>query len=297
MMSATTEIAPGYWRPPSRLAAPAAMAFPAVGFLVVFLVIPALTLLSYSVLVQSPTGEIGLPLTLNNFQRLLGSPTYRGILFNTVFIAGCSTVFAILLAYPLAMTVAYGRPLLSRLTMVAVVAPLVVSVIVRSYGWQLLLGNGPAGVVNFVLSSVGLPPFVKILNSKWAVVVASVHVYLPLLVLPLAASLGRIPPNLIEAARMLGAPSWRAFFGITLPLSYPGLLAGATVVFTLTAGSFITPQMLGGTDGMVLGVLLEQQVNTVYDWPMSAAIATLMVAIALTVHFITHRVMNARPTR
>jgi putative spermidine/putrescine transport system permease protein len=93
--------------------------------------------------------------------------------------------------------------------------------------------------------------------------------------------LGRINPSLNEAARMLGAPAWRAFLRVTLPLSVPGLLAGLTIVFSLTAASYVTPQMVGGSRGLMLGVLLEQQINTSFDWPMAAAIAAVMVAIAL----------------
>jgi putative spermidine/putrescine transport system permease protein len=118
--------------------------------------------------------------------------------------------------------------------------------------------------------------------TEWATVIASVHVFLPLMVLPLAASLGRINPSLNEAARMLGAPAWRAFLRITLPLSTPGLIAGLTIVFSLTAASYVTPQMVGGNRGLMLGVLLEQQINTSFDWPMASAIAAVMVAIALT---------------
>ena len=161
-------------------------------------------------------------------------------------------------------------------------SPLVVSVIVRTYGWQLLLGNSATGGLNWLLHALGAGPTpVRVMYSEWAVVIASVHVFLPLMVLPLSASLGRINPSLNEAARMLGAPAWRAFLRVTLPLSMPGLVAGLTIVFSLTAGSYVTPQMVGGTRGLMLGVLLEQQINTAFHWPMAAAIAAVMVTIAL----------------
>jgi putative spermidine/putrescine transport system permease protein len=180
------------------------------------------------------------------------------------------------------MVIAYGRPLASRVTMILVVAPLVVSVIVRSYGWQLVLGNSNTGVLNWILAALGAGPApVKVLYTEWAIVIASVHVFLPLMVLPLSASLGRINPSLNEAARVLGAPAWRAFLRITLPLSMPGLIAGLTIVFSLTAASYVTPEMVGGNRGLMLGVLLEQQINTAFDWPMAAAIAVVMAAIAL----------------
>jgi putative spermidine/putrescine transport system permease protein len=259
-----------------------ALLFPALAFLTVFLVLPSLILLGYSVLTQSQSGDISLPLSAASYQRLIVSPAYRNVVMTTLRVASFTALFTSVLAYPLAMVIAYGRPVASRVTTIMVVAPLVVSVIVRSYGWQLLLGNSNTGVLNWILAALGAGPApVKVLYTEWAIVIASVHVFLPLMVLPLSASLGRINPSLNEAARVLGAPAWRAFLRITLPLSMPGLIAGLTIVFSLTAASYVTPEMVGGNRGLMLGVLLEQQINTAFDWPMAAAIAVVMAAIAL----------------
>jgi putative spermidine/putrescine transport system permease protein len=269
-------------RPLPRSAAGLALLLPALIFLVVFIVLPSVILLSYSVLTQSQGGDISLPLTAGSYERLVFSATYRRVIMLTLRVALVTSFLTALLAYPAAMVIAYGKPILSRITMILVVAPLVVSVIVRTYGWQLMLNNSPTGVLNWMLHALGTGPTpVRVLYTEWATVIASVHVFLPLMVLPLSASLGRINPSLNEAARILGAPAWRAFLRVTLPLSLPGLVAGVTIVFSLTAGSYVTPQMLGGTRGLMLGVLLEQQINTSFDWPMAAAIAAVMVAIAL----------------
>jgi putative spermidine/putrescine transport system permease protein len=269
-------------RPLPRSAVGLALLLPALIFLVVFLVLPAVILLSYSVLTQSQGGDISLPLTGGSYERLVFSATYRRVVLLTLRVALVTSLFTALLAYPAAMVIAYGKPMFSRITMILVVAPLVVSVIVRTYGWQLMLSNSPTGVVNWMLHALGTGPTpVRVLYTEWATVIASVHVFLPLMVLPLSASLGRINPSLNEAARILGAPAWRAFLRVTLPLSLPGLVAGVTIVFSLTAGSYVTPQMLGGTRGLMLGVLLEQQINTSFDWSMASAIAAVMVVIAL----------------
>lgn len=258
------------------------MVLPALAFLLVFLVLPSLTLFSYSVQTQAGDGSIGLPLTLGNFQHLLFTPAYQQTVLLTLRVSLWTSAISVLLAYPLAMAVAYGNRIMSSITLVLVVMPLVVSVIVRTYGWELLLGNSATGVVNSILATLGAPPaLLHVMFTEWAVIIASVHVFLPLMVLPIAASLGRINPSLSEAARMLGAPGWRAFLDITLPLSMPGLMAGLTIVFSLTASSYVTPTILGGTRGAMLGNLLEQQVTTTYDWAMAAAIATVMVAITL----------------
>ncbi|WP_409076551.1 ABC transporter permease (plasmid) [Pantoea sp. C3] len=260
------------------------MALPSVSFLFFFMALPAVILLSYSVMTQSESGSIGLPLTLEHYHRLFTGDTYLGILYQTMFIAVATSLLSILMAYPLALTIIGGSKLMSRITIIVVVAPLMVSVIVRTYGWEILLSNGPQGGVNYLIHQLGFSTLLQLLNTKWAVIIASAHVFLPLLVLPLASSLARIKPGYLEAARMLGASSIVTFLRITVPLSLPGLMAGVTIVFTLTSASYITPAMIGGPNGMMLGVLLEQQVNTVYDWPMGAAIGFVMVAIALTGH-------------
>src|SRR5260370_1037314 len=222
-----------------RSAVGMALLLPALVFLIVFLVLPSLILLGYSVLHQSQGGDISLPLTLASYERLIFSATYRRVDLLTLRVAFFTSLFTSLLAYPAAMVIAYGRPVFSRITMILVVAPLVVSVIVRTYGWQLLLGNSPTGGLNWLLHAFGTGPTpVQVMYSEWAVVIASVHVFLPLMARPLSASLGPITPSLNEAARMLGAPAWRAFLRGTLPLSMPGLVAG------LALGCSLPPRAL-----------------------------------------------------
>jgi putative spermidine/putrescine transport system permease protein len=114
--------------------------------------------------------------------------------------------------------------------------------------------------------------------------VGSVHVFLPMMVLPLSAALGKINPAVEEAARTLGASSLDVFRRVTLPLSLPGLAVGATLVFSLTASSFVTPALLGGNFAKMLGTLVEEQILTVFDWPFGAAIATLLTALVMIVN-------------
>jgi len=120
------------------------------------------------------------------------------------------------------------------------------------------------------------------------------HVFFPMMVLPLASALGRIDPRLEDAARTLGATSWRTFRKVTLPLSLPGLAVGCTLVFSLTAGSFVTPAILGGTGATMLGMLVDQQILVVYDWPFGATVATVLVAIVLVVNAVSMRALDRR---
>lgn len=275
------------------------MVLPATVFLLAFFVVPAAVLFSYSVLTQPKDGSIGLPLTLAHYAHLIETPLYLTVLLVTLRVSLWTAGLAVLLGYPVALAVVRGSPQVGRIVTIILVAPLVVSIVVRTYGWQLVLANGPAGVVNWLLHGVGFGPApVRVMYSETAVVIGSLHVFLPMMVLPLASSLARINPALEEAARTLGAPSWRVFWRVTVPLSIPGLVAGFTIVFSLTAASYVTPAILGGNYAQMLGNLLEQQVVTVYDWPFSAAIAVVMVALTFAVNgfsvFVVERRLRAR---
>jgi len=277
---------------PTRLT-PVALLLPSLLFLAAFFALPALGLVSYSVLTQAPDGTVGLPLTLEHYRHFFATPLYARVLRTTLEISLITTALAIVLGYPVALVMVRSPPPIRQAITIIVIAPLVVSVVVRTYGWQLILGNGPTGILNWLLLNSGIAKSqVALLYSETAVVIGSLHVFFPMMVLPLASTLGKIDPRLEDAARTLGATAWRTFRRITLPLSLPGLTVGCTLVFSLTAGSFVTPAILGGTSGQMLGVLVEQQILVVYNWPFGAAVATVLVAIVLGANVVSVRLLD-----
>lgn len=274
---------------------PAALLMPSLLFLALFFALPALGLISYSFLTQADDGTAGLPLTLEHYRHFFATPLYLQVLLTTLKISLVTTAVAIILAYPVALVMVRSAPVIRQAITVIVIAPLVVSVVVRTYGWQLILGNGPTGILNWLLLNSGIIKSpIALLYSETAVVIGSLHVFFPMMVLPLASALGKIDPKIEDAARTLGATTWRTFRRVTLPLSLPGLTVGCTLVFSLTAGSFVTPAILGGTAGQMLGVLVEQQILIVYNWPFGAACATVLVAIVLAVNFASIRILDRR---
>jgi putative spermidine/putrescine transport system permease protein len=274
---------------------PAVLLAPSLLFLAVFFALPALTLVLYSVMTQAADGTIGLPLTLAHYQHFFTTSVYSRVLLTTLRISLWTTAAAALLAYPVALVMMRSPPVLRQAITMIVIAPLIVSVVVRTYGWQLILGNGPTGILNWLLLSIGLAKKpVALLYSEAAVVIGSLHVFFPMMVLPVASALGRIDPRLEDAARTLGATAWRSFRRITLPLSLPGLAVGCTLVFSLTAGSFVTPAILGGTGAQMLGMLVDQQMLVVYDWPFGATVASVLVALVLAVNIVSMRVLDRR---
>jgi putative spermidine/putrescine transport system permease protein len=274
---------------------PVLLLAPSLLFLGVFFALPAVGLVAYGLLTQAADGTVGLPFTLAHYQHFFGTALYSRVLLITLRISLCTTLAATLLAYPTALVMTRSGPRVRRLITMIVIAPLIVSVVVRTYGWQLILANGPTGIVNWLLLTIGLARApVRLLYTEAAVIIGSLHVFFPLMVLPLVSALGKIDPRLEDAARTLGAGAWRTFRRITLPLSLPGLAVGCGLVFSLTAGSFVTPAILGGTGAQMLGMLVDQQILVVYDWPFGATVATVLVAIVLAVNALSNRVLRRR---
>ena len=166
-----------------------------------------------------------------------------------------------------------------------VLAPLLINVVVRTYAWRVILANGENGVLNWTLAHFGLGP-VQLLYTEWAIIIGSVHVFLPMMVLPLSAALGKINPAVEEAARTLGASSFAVFRRVTLPLGVPRPRRRLPpLVFSLTAPSlFVTPALLGGNFAKMLGPLVQEQILSVFDWPFGAAIATLLTVLVMIVN-------------
>lgn len=289
---------PKLWRAALLHAGMLLLILPMTLFLVLFFLLPALNLLSYSVLTQNVQGIIGTPFTLAHFRKFFTVELYLRVLWTTLRISFWTCVYTTILAYPVAIAIVSSRSWVSRIISLIVVAPLVVSVVVRAYGWQLILMNGPGGALNWLLLHAGIiKEPLKIIYTQAAVVIGQVHINLPMMVLPLAAAIGKINPNLRDAARTLGAPWWRVFLHVTLPLSLPGLVAGIIIVFSLTAGAFVTPVVLGGPSSLMLGNVIEEQIFTVFDWPFGAVISCILIVIVLVLNAGLIRLVEGRAFR
>lgn len=274
------------------------LALPLLIFLLVFFFLPAINLLAFSVMTQDAKGIVARPFTLAHYERFFAAALYTKVLWNTLRISLVTSLVAMILAYPVALVMVRSRPAITQALTLIVIAPLIVSVVVRSYGWSLILGNGPNGLLNYALMGLGLIEApISLLYTEVAVVIGSLHVFFPMMVLPLASALGKIDGSLEQAARTLGATWVSVFLRVVLPLSLPGLIAGFTLVFSLTASSYVTPAILGGTNAQMLGNLVEQQIFAVYDWPFGATIASLLVGIVLIVNITSMRLLEGRRLR
>ncbi|OHV80531.1 ABC transporter permease [Rhizobium sp. LCM 4573] len=276
-----------------RLFAPGMLILPLLIFLLIFFFIPAIRLMVFSVMTQDIKGVIGTPFTLAHYIRFFEVDLYRKVLWATIRISLITSVLAAILAYPVATVLVRGNIITTRIITLIVIAPLAVSVVVRAYGWQLILGNGPTGLLNYMLMNLGITESpLALLFSDAAVIIGSLHIFFPMMVLPLSSALGKIDPNLQQAARTLGAPAWKVFLRITFPLSLPGLVAGFTLVFSLASASYVIPALIGGPGSQMLGNMVEQQVLAVYDWPFGATIATILIFIVILINAISMKLLG-----
>src|SRR5258705_5143751 len=226
---------------------------------------------------------------LHNYSTLFSKSLYVEVLLRTMRIAASVTLCSLLLGYPLAYYMSFHAGVSKDLLYQFVIVPLWVSYLVRGYAWKTILGS--EGVLNGFLQYIHLTkePVSFFLYSPFAVVLMLTHIYTPFVFLPLYASLEHIPRNLVEASHDLGAGSRATFFRVILPLSLPGLLAGATFAFLLTLGDFLAPLLVGGPSSIMIANIVQSLFGTAYDWPLGAAISVCILLLTLSLLFFTER--------
>jgi spermidine/putrescine transport system permease protein len=226
---------------------------------------------------------------LRNYQTLLSNPVYVGVLFRTMRIAASVTLFSLLLGYPLAYYLSFYAGPRKELLYQLVIVPLWVSYLVRGYAWKTILGSD--GVLNGFLQYLHIThePVGYLLYSPFAVVLMLTHIYTPFVFLPIYAALEHIPRPLVEASQDLGAKPRATFFRVILPLSMPGLLAGATFAFVLSLGDFLAPLLVGGPSGTMIANIVQSLFGAAYDWPLGASISVCILIITVSLLFMTER--------
>src|SRR6202162_2250475 len=226
---------------------------------------------------------------LQNYAKLFQNPVYATVLLRTARIAASVTILSLLLGYPLAYYMSFHAGIRKDLLYQLVIVPLWVSYLVRGYAWKTILGS--EGVLHGFLQYLHTTqsPVSFFLFSPFAVLLMLTHIYTPFVFLPLYASLEHIPRNLIEASHDLGATPRSTFFRIILPLSLPGLLAGATFAFVLSLGDFLAPLLVGGPSSIMIANIVQSLFGTAYDWPPGAAISVCILLLTVTLPFLTER--------
>lgn len=264
---------------------------PGLLFTAVFVVVPLLLVLSYSFFDRGRFGGVEYTFNLDNFTRAF-SPTFRDVLVSSLGIAAAATVIALAIGYPVAYAIARLPERWRLIALILVVIPFWTNFLIRIYAWLILLNT--QGVLNDLLVSWGLvDDRLDLLYTKGAVIVGLVYVYLPLMILPIYASVARLDGQLTEASSDLGASRLVGFLKVTLPLSLPGVITGCIFVFVPSLGNFVVPELLGGGKTVMVGNLVRDQFLKARDWPFGATLALVMV-VMLVLLFVLQSVVSRR---
>jgi len=219
-------------------------------------------------------------LSLRGYALLFTDSLYIATYLNSVKMALISTACCVLIGYPMAYYIARSSPSVRNVLLLGVILPFWTSLLLRVYAWVGILRND--GLLNNLLLWLGvIDTPLEIYRTDLAVYIGLVYAYLPFFILPLYANLVKLDVRLLEAAYDLGARPWRAFLTITLPLSMPGVVAGAMLVFIPTVGEYVIPEMLGGADTLMMGRVMWNEFFNNADWPMAAAVTVVMVGLLL----------------
>ena len=259
---------------------------PAGALVLATIALPLMIVCAYSFLTRGAYGGVEHPFTLENYQRLF-DPLYGIIFLRSFWIAAISTLLCLVFGFPLALFIAQSGKR-KDLYLNLVILPFWTSFLIRTYAWMFLLRD--TGLINTVLQSLHLirEPL-PLLYNDGAVILGLVYAYLPFTVLPIYATLERLDKTLLEAAADLGARPFDALLRVTIPLSKPGLIAGAVLVFVPCLGTYLTSDLLGGSKTILIGNLVQDQFTSARDWPFGAAASLALMAMAVILLFAMRR--------
>ncbi|MBR9883955.1 MAG: ABC transporter permease [Oceanospirillales bacterium] len=282
------------WLQPLMLLSPTTL------FLLVFFCGPLAIMVTYSLLEPGIYGGVEWTFYDQNYGRIFGwadglyeefDPIYLETFAKSVRLALITVATTLLICYPAAFWISRLPSRTRSICMFLITLPFFVSMIVRLYAWLLILR--PTGVINQLLMSLGLiSEPLEMMYTEGAVIVGMTYIFLPFMFLPIYASIEKLPGSLIEASQDLGASPVRTFFRVILPLTLPGVISGAIIVFIPSLGNFIVPGLLGGAKVMMVGNLIEQQFLYARNWPFGAALSFMIMAAMLFLLLIYVRVQS-----
>jgi len=263
---------------------------PAMLFFSAFFLLPLIALGFRSFF--ETTGAGAWTFSLATYQEIFTDPYHLGLMWRTVKLSAITTCVSLLLAFPVALHLRQMSSRMRALVTLAVLSPLLTSVIVRTLAWLVLLG--PQGTINRALISIGWQPY-QLMYNDVGVVIGLTHVFLGYMILSLMATLDRVDDNILLAASNLGANRWAVLWHVIIPLSLPGMLTGAVLVFTMSASTYATPVLLGGSKAKVLAAEIYDLAINYLEFGMAAGMAVvLLLGVASMVFCVTRYVEGGR---
>lgn len=252
---------------------------PAIFWLVVFFIAPLFIVTFMSLMSRGTGGLPVMPLTTTHYERVF--TTFSGVLNRSLWLSFLAMSITLLIGYPMAFYIrTRTHSWVKNIALFLVILPFWTNFLVRTYAWRFILGR--EGVINNFLMDANLisEPLV-LLNTEFAVLVGLVYGFLPFMVLPIYASIERFDFKFVEAAQDLGASNWSVFWRVMLPMTLPGVLAGCVLVFIPSIGSYVTSDLLGGTQGLMIGNLLAGQFKASGNFPLGAALSVVILSLVV----------------
>jgi len=253
---------------------------PLFTYFIIFFFVPLFILFVYSFWRKTSTGLIP-TFTLFNYLSIFSRKLYPIVILRSIRIGFLTSIICVSLSYPVAYSLTFKYKKLQDFVLYLILISLFSSYLVRVYAWKTILGYN--GLFNQVLKYLGIieEPLAFLLYSPTAVLITLVFIFTPYTILPIFSSLQNISVDLIEVARDLGASSLQTFYKVTLPLSMPGVITGFIFSFVLAAGDYVTPQMVGGTEGLMVGRVIQDQFGMTYNWPFGSALAYFTIFLLI----------------
>ncbi|WP_028547094.1 ABC transporter permease [Paenibacillus taiwanensis] len=264
---------------------------PVVLWLSFFMVIPMLAVIFVSFMQRDNLGNIVWTFSLDNYARFF-EPLYLGIYWDTIWLSVLTTVFCLLLSYPLAYYMTTLGPKAQKFWLIGITVPFWINFLIRTYAWIILLRT--QGVVNSLLMDIGLiSEPLQMLYTQGAVLLGMVYTFIPYMVLPIYVSLEQMDKRLLEASSDLGASRWRSFWHITLPQTKSGMMTGSVLVFVTTTGMFVVADILGGAKSQMISNIIQNQFLGARDWPFGSALSVIFVISSLVIIGLFNRALRS----
>ena len=264
-------------------------------WLIFFVLIPNLLVLTVSFLTRDGSDFYALPFTLDNYANLF-NPLYAQVVWNSLYMSGIATIICLLIGYPFAFMVSKINPKYRPFLLFLMVLPFWTNSLIRIYGMKVFLGV--KGVLNTMLMDMGiLSEPIRILNTEVAVIIGLVYLLLPFMILPLYSAIEKLDGRLLEAARDLGANAVQRFFRVILPLTMPGIVAGCLLVLLPAMGMFYVADLLGGAKVLLVGNVIKSEFLISRNWPFGSAISiglTILMALLIFVYYRANKLLNKK---
>ena len=264
-------------------------------WLIFFVLIPNLLVLTVSFLTRDGSDFYALPFTLDNYANLF-NPLYAQVVWNSLYMSGIATIICLLIGYPFAFMVSKINPKYRPFLLFLVVLPFWTNSLIRIYGMKVFLGV--KGVLNTMLMDMGiLSEPIRILNTEVAVIIGLVYLLLPFMILPLYSAIEKLDGRLLEAARDLGANAVQRFFRVILPLTMPGIVAGCLLVLLPAMVMFYVADLLGGAKVLLVGNVIKSEFLISRNWPFGSAISiglTILMALLIFVYYRANKLLNKK---